>query len=294
MPATYERLFRIRHYECDAYGHLNHATYLRAMQEAAMEASAAAGYDHSRYRDMGRLWLIRETDITYHRPLAYGDVLAVRTWVEEFGRVRSRRAYELRHGQSGEMVAEATTEWAFLDSTTLRPAAVPQEMVLAFLPDGAPPRPARRQPFPPPPAPPPGLFTARRRVEWRDIDPAGHVNNANYLAYLEDCAVQTAAAHGWPMARMIAAGFGIFARRYRIEYRRPAVLDDELEVGTWVSDVRRATAVRHYAIRRPAGGELILRAFALWAWVDLATGRPMRIPAEFLADFRPNITAESP
>lgn len=58
----YERPFRIRHYECDAYGHVNHANYLRYMQEAAFDASAAVGYDFEHYRAMGRLWLVRETD----------------------------------------------------------------------------------------------------------------------------------------------------------------------------------------------------------------------------------------
>ena len=33
----------------------------------------------------------------------------------------------------------------------------------------------------------------RRPVRWRDIDGAGHVNNASYMAYIEDCGVEVAA-----------------------------------------------------------------------------------------------------
>jgi acyl-CoA thioester hydrolase len=73
MPLTHVRTFRVRHYECDAYGHLNYANYLRYMQEAAFDATAAAGYDLARYEAMGRRWLVRETDIEYLRPLRYGD-----------------------------------------------------------------------------------------------------------------------------------------------------------------------------------------------------------------------------
>jgi acyl-CoA thioester hydrolase len=291
--AVYERTFRVRHYECDAYGHVNHANYLRYMQEAAMDASAAVGYDNARYEALGRLWLIRESDVTYHRPLVYGDAVTVRTWVEDFRRVRSRRAYALHLAGSDELVAEGTTEWVFLDAATLRPATVPADLIAAFFPDGAPAVAPRRPPFPEPPPAPPGVYTLRRPVEWRDIDPAGHVNNANYLAYLEEAGVAVCAAHGWPMARMMAAGFGIVARRYRIEYRQPAVFGDDLLVDTWASDARRVTAVRHYTIRRAADGELLVRAFALWAWVELATGRPMRIPAGFMADFAPNLVAAS-
>ena len=96
MPLTHVRTFRVRHYECDAYGHVNYANYLRYMQEAAFDASAAAGYDLDRYEAMGRHWLVRETDIEYLRPLRYGDTVQVKTWVADFRRIRSRRAYEFR------------------------------------------------------------------------------------------------------------------------------------------------------------------------------------------------------
>jgi len=284
MPLTYERTFQVRHYECDAYGHVNHANYLRYMQETAFDASAVAGYDFNWYAAAGHNWLVRESDITYHRPLTYGDSVTVRTWVADFRRVRSRRAYELRHATTGDLVAEATTDWIYLETDTLRPATIPQEMRYAFFPEG-PPEEAPRERFPAPPPPPSLAFTSQRRVEWRDIDTVGHVNNANYLVYLEDCGVQAVQHFGWPMRRMMDSGFGIVARRYRIDYKQSAVLDDELLVTTWVADVKRATAVRHYTITRASDQALIVRAYALWVWVDLQTGQPIRIPADFMASF---------
>jgi acyl-CoA thioester hydrolase len=285
MPLVYERTFRVRQYECDAYGHVNHANYLRYMQEAAFDASAAAGYGFDWYAAAGQHWLVRESDITYHRPLTYGDAVTIKTYVADFRRVRSRRAYELRHAISGDLVAEAHTDWIFLDGATQRPISIPLEMQLAFYPEGPPPEAPPRERFPDAPPPPPRAFTQQRLVEWRDIDTVGHVNNANYLAYCEDCAVQAAAYFGWTMERMMAAGFAIVARRYRIEYKQPALLNDELAVTTWVADVKRATAVRHYTITRASDQTLIARAYALWVWVNLTTGKPIRIPAEFLADF---------
>lgn len=289
MPLIHERVFRVRHYECDAYGHVNHANYLRYMQEAAFDASAAAGYDIARYEAMGRQWLVRETDITYLRPLTYGDAVIVKTWVESFRRVRSRRAYELRLAATDEIVAQGHTDWVFLERETLRPVSIPQELIDAFLPEGG--NVGAREPFPKAPPPPPGIFKMKRRVEWRDIDPAGHVNNAMYLAYIEECGVGVAEAYGWSMKRMMAAGFGIVARRYRIQYKQPALMDDELEVATWVSDVRRATAVRHYTITRIPDNVLLARAHVLWVWVDLESGRPMRIPTEFISAFAANIVS---
>ena len=53
MPLTNTTKFRVRYVECDAYGHVNNANYLRYMQEAAFAASAAVGYDVRRYDEIG-------------------------------------------------------------------------------------------------------------------------------------------------------------------------------------------------------------------------------------------------
>jgi acyl-CoA thioester hydrolase len=289
MPRTHVRTFRVRYYECDAYGHVNHAQYLRYMQEAAFDASAAAGYDVARYQAMERTWLIRETEIEYLRPLRYGDTVHVKTWVEDFRRIRSRRAYEFLRGESGSLAARASTDWVFLNTATGHPAAIPRELVSAFCPEGAP-DPAPRPGIPRPPPPPPEVFRVRREVEWRDIDPMRHVNNAVYLTYLEDCGVQVAGAHGWSLQRTEAEGLAIVARRHRIEYRQPAALGDELELATWITEVRRATILRHFAISRIEDGALVAQANTRWVWVDLETQRPVRAPASFLDDFAANMS----
>jgi acyl-CoA thioester hydrolase len=121
MPLTHTRTFRIRYYECDAYGHLNNANYLRYMQETAFDASAAAGYGPDRYAELNRIWLVYTTDIEYLRPLRFNDIVEVKTWVADFQRARSRRAYEFRLAGSDDLVARAHSDWVFLDTVTNRP-----------------------------------------------------------------------------------------------------------------------------------------------------------------------------
>jgi acyl-CoA thioester hydrolase len=291
MPLTHTSTFRVRYYECDAYGHLNNTNYLRYMQEAAFDASAAAGYDMERYQAMGRLWLVRQSEIEYLLPVFHNQTVEVRTWVADIRRATSRRRYEFRLAGSGELVAKAHSDWVYLDSTTYRPASVPPEIVAAFFPEGYLPSDQTRQPFPASPPPPPGVFTTRRIVRWHDIDTLRQVNNPVYLEYISDCGMQVIAAHNWPVQRMIAEGLAILIRKHQIQYLQPAALDDELEIATWASDVRRSTAWRHYTIRRVPDGASIARVKSLGVWVDLAKGVPVRIPAQFLADFAANITA---
>jgi acyl-CoA thioester hydrolase len=283
MPATHTATFAVRHYECDAYGHLNNANYIHYMEEAAFQASAEVGYPKSRYEAMGALWLARETHIDYLLPIHYGQTVEVKTWVDDFRRVRSRRRYEFRHLGQESILAQAETDWVYLDTATQRPVVVPPEMIAAFAPDGLPETASPRPKFPAPPATPPTPYISSRKVEWRDIDSAQHVNNAAYFHYLEEAGVEATAHFGWPMQRCTEAGFGIIARDIHIEYRLPALLGDSIEVETFVSDFKRSTAVRNYQVRR--GGDLLAQARTRFVWVDLSSGKPLRIPAAFADAF---------
>jgi acyl-CoA thioester hydrolase len=289
MPLTHLRTFRVRHHECDAYGRVRPAVYMRYAQEAAFDASAAAGYDMERYTELDRLWLARESEIEYLRPLRYGDSVQVKTWVVDFRRVRSVRAYEFRHAASGELVARATTDWVHLELSTGRPAHISPEMRAAFFPEGPPLSAPARERFPEAPPCPPGAYRQSRRAEWRDIDAAGHVNNTVYLAYIQECALASLAACGWPVSRLEAEGIAIATRYHRIEYRQPSLLDDELEILTWLSHVQGATAIRHTFITRPADGATIARARTACGWVEPESGDPVTMPESLAADIASTI-----
>src|SRR5262249_17858832 len=199
------------------------------------------------------------------------------------------RFYEFRKVGESELVARASTDWVYIKKATERPAVVPPEMVAAFAPDGevelAPPR----ERFPALPSPPLDVFTIRRRVEWRDIDTAQHVNTATFFKYIEDAGIQVSHFYGWPLARSAAEGFAVIARQHHIEYRQSAMMDDELDIATWASANGRTNAHRYYTIKRASDGEVLVQARTLWVWVDLRTHRPIRIPPDFINSFAPNI-----
>lgn len=292
MAVVHTTRLAVRAYECDANGHLNNASYLRYMQEAAFEASAAVGYPTARYEAMGRLWLARTTEIEYLQPLYAGDEVEIRTWVADFRQVRSLRRYEFRRAGNEALVAQASTDWVYLDRSTGQIVTVEPEVAAAYA-GGDPVERLPRTPFPAPPPAPAGAFTLRQRVEWRDIDAARHLNNAAYLNYIEECALHAAAHYGWDMQRIRSEGFAMIARRHHIEYIQPALLADELNVTTWLYDLRRFSAMRHYAITRETDGVLLAQAQTCWIAVSLETGKPVRVPEQMVADVLPN-TASQP
>jgi acyl-CoA thioesterase FadM len=62
-----------------------------------------------------------------------------------------------------------------------------------------------------------------------------------------------------------------------------------VEIVAWLSDMKRATAMRHFAVHRVSDGALLCRISILAVIANTQTGMPMRIPQEMLNDFTPNI-----
>lgn len=281
--------YRVRYDECDPYERLNNANYARYMADAAFSASAAAGYDRLRYAEIGRYWWVRETGIHFLSPVRSGDTLDIHTWVVDFRRASSRRAYEIVHHGSQQLVARAYSDWVFLATDAIRPVKIPAEMIGAFFPRGAPAAYAERQPFRDPPSPPENAFRSRRQVTWQDLDPMGHVNNATYLGYMEDCSVQALEAGGWPLRRMDEQGSALAACSQHIQYLQQALYGDELEITTWVERAWRAALLQHFVIRRARDGALVAQCHQVNTWLGQQEGWPRRIPPGFLADLAPHL-----
>ena len=288
MALQYEVSFDIRHYECDAFGHVNHGVYLQWMQEAALRALASAGYDITRPKADQPLFQMRANDITYFKPLTYGDAVRVCTRVLDANPSHIRNEYIIHDADSGEIAAKGVSEWVLMDRDTLTIHPIPDALI-QVLRQGELASPPPAEPFPPDPPLPEFVYTLERAVEWRDLDFTRLVNGAAYMYFLENISWLAGEHLGWPMTRMMAMGQGFVARRYRTLYLHPARLGDVLRVATWASQPRRATGIRHYTIHHAHSGRLLVRAHVLWVWVNFKTGLPQRIPQQLLDDFAPNI-----
>ncbi|WP_088893760.1 acyl-CoA thioesterase [Leptolyngbya ohadii] len=121
-------------------------------------------------------------------------------------------------------------------------------------------------------------FITQLRVRHYEMDALGHVNNAVYQHYLEQAAIEHSESLGFTPDRYRELGGLFVMRRVAIEYLRPAVAGDTLEITTWLQEMRGVRTRRCYEIRRQGESDLIVSAEALWVWVDEATMRPKAIP----------------
>lgn len=128
-------------------------------------------------------------------------------------------------------------------------------------------------------------FKTQLRVRYHEMDALGHVNNAVYQHYLEQAAVEHSEHLGFNQERCQELGGVFVMRRIEIDYLRPAVAGDNLEVTTWLQTIRGSRAIRRYEIRKQDDDQLLVTAETLWVWVNIKAMRPRAIPRQFLDAF---------
>src|SRR4051812_30472599 len=84
-----------------------------------------------------------------------------------------------------------------------------------------------------------------------EIDELGHASNIAYVRWIQDVAVAHSAAVGLSFAAYRSMGGVFFIRRHEIDYLRPALRGDRLEVRTWIDSVFAAKCVRGTEFAKP-------------------------------------------
>jgi acyl-CoA thioester hydrolase len=115
-------------------------------------------------------------------------------------------------------------------------------------------------------------------VRTYECDSYGHVNNANYLNYLEFARYEFLRDIDFDYPTMIKAGYGIYIARIEIDYKKPAYADDALEIRSWAIKKGAVSGILAQEIWR--GDDLLIEAKVTWAFVD-SKGLPTKIPPEW-------------
>ena len=120
------------------------------------------------------------------------------------------------------------------------------------------------------------------RVYYEDTDAGGVVYHARYLAFAERARIEALRSLGVPHAELTEVHELFFVvRRAKMDYVRPARLDDLVDVttGPWVM---RGASVEVQQVFRVRGQEAARLLIEL-ACVRASDGRPARIPARWRA-----------
>ena len=119
-------------------------------------------------------------------------------------------------------------------------------------------------------------FAHRMRVYYQHTDAAGVVYHSNYLAFMEAARTERLRQHRIDLGALEQSDGVVFVvRQAQVHFRRPARLDDLIEISAEPSRVGRAHMLFAQVIRRD--NELLVEASVELACVNPRSWRPVGV-----------------
>ena len=120
-------------------------------------------------------------------------------------------------------------------------------------------------------------FSLPVRVFFQDTDAGGVVYHANYLNFMERARTEWLRTHGYSNAGLMKEfGMVFVVRSIKLDYLKPALLDDCLEVTADISEIGRSRICLAQNILR--GTEVLTEAEVHLVCVSLANFKPVSVP----------------
>ncbi len=128
-------------------------------------------------------------------------------------------------------------------------------------------------------------FKFNFKVYYEDTDSGGVVYYANYLKFLERARTEALYSIGYSNKK-IKDNFEslIIVKACNIEYKRPAHLEDELTIRSFVKSITKTSFFMNQIITRK--DEIITEAQVHLVFID-KKGKPVKIPDEIYSKFKP-------
>ena len=123
-------------------------------------------------------------------------------------------------------------------------------------------------------------FSIKHRVRYADTDRMDVVYHGSYVPMLETARVETLRKVGWVYSEMEQDGIMLPVIDLNLKYHRPAKYDQILSIESHI--VSRPTAKIHFRFYIKHENELLVTADVVLAFVDSASGRARRAPAELI------------
>ncbi len=128
-------------------------------------------------------------------------------------------------------------------------------------------------------------FFHNLKVYYEDTDSGGVVYYANYLKFLERARTEALFSIGFSNKK-IQENYNslIIVKSCNIEYKKPAHLEDELKVRSFVKSITKTSFFMNQIITKD--DEIIIEAQVHLVFVN-KEGKPVKIPDEIYLKFKP-------
>ncbi len=132
------------------------------------------------------------------------------------------------------------------------------------------------------------------RVRYADTDQMKFVYYAKFFEYFEQGRSDLLRGIGLPYSHVEEMGFFLPVIEAHAAYKKAARFDDLLRVETILKDSPVARLRIEYDVYREGEDELLADGYTVHSFVNSSTGKPTRIPAQFLELIETSITKGRP
>jgi len=132
----------------------------------------------------------------------------------------------------------------------------------------------------------PEPFVIHHCAQASEADGYGHINNSVYLSWLDRCVWEHCEKIGLGPKFCRSIDRGMAVSRHQIDYLSSAYPGDEVMIANWVTfNDARLRCERKFQIVRINDGATLLRAHSFYISTRLSSGRPCRMPTDFIEGF---------
>ena len=199
---------RVRYSEIDENARMTLFSLINNLQDCCTFHGEEVGVGLEYNMARGQAWIVADLQMRIWRYPRFGERIRVTTWASGFRGMIARRNFRVET-EDRELLAEAATEWVFMDLTTRKPIRIPAEQEVY----GLHPEETLREDMGgrkirlPEEMPEQTPFV----IQEHHLDTNRHVNNAQYVRMA---------------MRYLPAGFE--TRRLRVEFKKQALLGDTI------------------------------------------------------------------
>jgi acyl-CoA thioester hydrolase len=119
------------------------------------------------------------------------------------------------------------------------------------------------------------LFRHAIMPRWRDLDAFGHVNNSNFLTYLEESRIQWFRTLG---REWVTEAIAPLLAAVHINYRAPIEYPSAIAVELFASRIGNTSITLGHRIVSADGAMLHADGDVVMVWIDRASGKPVPLP----------------
>jgi acyl-CoA thioester hydrolase len=125
----FETLLTVTKEDLDELNHVNNIRYVQWVQHVAKEHWVTFASEEIRN---AYFWIMLTHFIEYKCPALLHDVIKLKTYVIKAEGVTSTRIVEIINNKTNKLLAKSETTWCFMNSNSMKPNRIPDEISKIF------------------------------------------------------------------------------------------------------------------------------------------------------------------